>query len=165
MACTRNFTVCSPLNRLQGNSLGDNYLYSESNGAHSLSYMDFATDENGVWLIYRVKDRDQIAVSSINTETLQLQASWLLPSQKSRDLGNMFIACGVLYRVNSMTSPQAHIDWAYNLYTKRASKLSMTWLNTFGKATMINYNPRDQLLYIYDNGFLLTAALDIVYPN
>ncbi len=144
---------------------GDRYLYSESGNVHSLSYLDFATDENGLWVIYRMRGGQQIAVSNIHPENLQAKATWLLPRKQSENLGNIFIVCGVLYRVNSMTGSEAKVDWAYNLYTKRASKVNLDWRNLFGKSTMVNYNPVDQFLYVYDNGFLLTAALDIVEPN
>ena len=83
-------------------------------------------------------------LKSLDHETLEPLATWLLPKKHSRGVGNMFIACGVLYKVSSSSRRRAEVDWAFNLFTRRASRLRVGWHNLHSKTTMVNYNPVDQ---------------------
>lgn len=63
--------------------------------------MDFSLDENGLWVIYGLSNNNT-AVMKVDTATLQIQYTWNI-SVVHQKAGDMFIVCGVLYVVDSVT--------------------------------------------------------------
>lgn len=91
----------------------------------SQSYLDFSVDETGLWVIYNVlsgsEPMNNTAVAKLNPYSLEIEYVWnisvnnqvnlsrfppfsslLLCSGKQR-AGEMFVACGVLYAIDSST--------------------------------------------------------------
>lgn len=71
------------------------------------NYMDFSVDDNGLWVIYGVVDNNT-AVLKLDPFTLQIQLAWNI-TLKQQKAGDMFIVCGVLYAVDSVTDKTTNI--------------------------------------------------------
>lgn len=67
-----------------------------------INYIDLAVDENGLWAIYGLEDSNNTAVLHVNPSTLEIEYAWNISIKHNR-AGDMFIVCGVLYAVHSVT--------------------------------------------------------------
>lgn len=83
---------------------GDNYLYTTN-----YNYMDFSVDENGLWVVYGIPSSNHTAVMKVNTtQKMEIQYMWNI-SINHHLFGEMFVACGVLYAVDSITERNSKI--------------------------------------------------------
>ena len=83
---------------------GDNYLYTTN-----YNYMDFSIDENGLWVIYGIPSSNHTVVMKVNTTAkMEIQYMWNI-SINHHLFGDMFVACGVLYAVDSITERNSKI--------------------------------------------------------
>nr|XP_039261369.1 adhesion G protein-coupled receptor L2-like isoform X1 [Styela clava] len=124
--------------------------------------ISLSVDENGLWVIYP-RQRGLIAISKLDKDQLTLSKTWNTNLRTSESL-HTFIICGVLYSVSSSTGQIDYFyntnlkqekrgirisfdaDQAYNFRRRTRSRTSFRRYN----ATSVSYNPRDQLLYIWD---------------
>lgn len=67
-----------------------------------MNYVDLAVDENGLWVIYGLETSNNTAVLLVNPTTLVIEYGWNISIKHDR-AGDMFIVCGVLYAVHSVT--------------------------------------------------------------
>nr|CAH7752357.1 unnamed protein product [Callosobruchus chinensis] len=125
-------------------------LYSGQNNT-----VDFNVDDNGLWLIFGVPSSNNTAVMKVNVETMKAQYVWNI-SLEHQKVGEMFIVCGVLYAVDSVTERNTKIRFAYDLYKNNLLDVNLAFTNPFRKTTMLGYNPRSQDLYSWDKGNQLT---------
>ena len=72
--------------------------------------MDFAVDETGLWVIYGTGENNNTAVVKLNSTTLEIEHTWNISLNNHR-AGEMFIACGVLYAVDSVTDRNTKIRY------------------------------------------------------
>jgi hypothetical protein len=83
---------------------GSNYLYTTN-----YNYMDFSVDENGLWVIYGIPSTNHTIVMKVNTDRkMETQYMWNI-SINNHLFGEMFVACGVLYAVDSVTERNSKI--------------------------------------------------------
>lgn len=83
---------------------GNNYLYTTN-----YNYMDFSVDENGLWVIYGIPSTNHTVVMKVNTEhRMETEYMWNI-SINNHLFGEMFVACGVLYAVDSITERNSKI--------------------------------------------------------
>ena len=74
----------------------------------SQSYLDFSVDETGLWVIYGLQPTNNTAVAKLTPYSLELEFVWNISLNNQR-AGEMFIACGVLYAVDSVTDRSTKI--------------------------------------------------------
>ncbi|XP_049816320.1 uncharacterized protein LOC126263277 [Schistocerca nitens] len=129
---------------------GSNYLYSTDH-----NYIDFSVDDNGLWLIYALPDINNTIVMKVDTSTMQKQYMWNI-SVNHHEVGEMFVVCGVLYAVNSVTDRITKIAFALDLYTNNLQDVNLNFTNPFRRTTMIGYNHRNKELFTWDKGNQLT---------
>lgn len=138
--------------------IAEEYLYGQ---AHN--FVDFSIDENGLWVIYHYSNESFLVVSKLDWDTLKPIATYELKSHHIRDFSNSFIMCGVFYGINANPTKQSSIDFVYSLHQNRQLPVGrFDWTNPFESVTMVDYNPYDRLLYIYDKGRLLTVPVRVV---
>lgn len=70
--------------------------------------MDFALDENGLWVIYGLTATNNTAVIKLDAYSLEIQFGWNI-SLKHQKAGEVFIVCGVLYVVDSTQERRTNI--------------------------------------------------------
>ncbi|CAJ0959200.1 unnamed protein product, partial [Mesorhabditis belari] len=130
---------------------GDKYLFNAS-----LAYFDLAIDENALWVLYHYETEPFLSVAKVDIGNLTVYETHNLTLVNHTNLANGFVVCGVLYLVESSWDQASYISTAYDFYRLQYSKPNIKWVNLYGNANMISYNPYDKRLYTYDHGYLLT---------
>ncbi|KAL3090809.1 hypothetical protein niasHS_007184 [Heterodera schachtii] len=134
----------------------DDYLFNASK-----SYMDIAVDENALWLLFHFEDVPYLSVAKMDINNLSMYSMWNLTMINHTDVSNGFVLCGVLYLVRSSTELTTDISVAFDFYREKYRKPNIRWVNLYGNANHITYNPFDRRIYMYDHGYLLTLPARI----
>jgi hypothetical protein len=94
-------------------------------------------------------------------QELSLRRVIPLPEVSSRPFGSMFIVCGVLYALDSVSQPNAHISFAYDLYAYQEINLGtgIAFTNPFQSNNFITYNPAQQKIFGWDHSTLIEYPL------
>ncbi|XP_054021488.1 adhesion G protein-coupled receptor L2 isoform X12 [Melanerpes formicivorus] len=133
--------------------------------------IDLAVDENGLWVIYATEQNNgMIVISQLNPYTLRFEATWETAYDK-RAASNAFMICGVLYVVRSVyqdneseTGKNA-IDYIYNTRLSRGEHVEIPFPNQYQYIAAVDYNPRDNQLYVWNNNFILRYSLEFGPPD
>ncbi|KAL5235357.1 hypothetical protein ACI65C_002767 [Semiaphis heraclei] len=124
-----------------------------------MNYVDLAVEENGLWVIYGLEDSNNTAVLHVDPVTLEIEYAWNISIKHDR-AGDMFIVCGVLYAVHSVTERSTTIRFALDLYKNvRLNDVDLPFTNPFAHTTLIQYNPHNKELFTWDQGNLLTYPI------
>ncbi|KAM4700562.1 olfactomedin-4 [Discoglossus pictus] len=122
--------------------------------------IDFVVDESGLWVIYSTEaSTGNIVISKINETTLLVENTWQTRQYKPA-VSNAFIVCGVLYAVRPVNTRKEEIFYAFDTRTGEESRLSIMIDKVLETIQSINYSPADHKLCVYNDGYLLTYALE-----
>ncbi|KGL88612.1 Noelin-2, partial [Charadrius vociferus] len=115
------------------------------------SDIDFMVDENGLWAVYTTnQNAGNIVVSRVDPQTLEVLRSWDTGYPK-RSAGESFMICGTLYVTNSHLAG-AKIYFAYYTNTSSYEYTDIPFHNQYSHISMLDYNPRERVLYTWNNG-------------
>ncbi|XP_051978615.1 adhesion G protein-coupled receptor L3-like isoform X14 [Xyrauchen texanus] len=130
------------------------------------SDIDLAVDENGLWVIYATEQNNgRIVISQLNPYTLRVEGTWDTAYDK-RSASNAFMICGILYIVKSVYEDDDSeatgnkIDYIYNTELSKDGYLDIPFPNSYQYITAVDYNPRDNLLYVWNNYHVVKYSLD-----
>ncbi|XP_030310722.1 adhesion G protein-coupled receptor L2 isoform X5 [Calypte anna] len=133
--------------------------------------IDLAVDENGLWVIYATEQNNgMIVISQLNPYTLRFEATWETTYDK-RAASNAFMICGVLYVVRSVYQDNESetgkntIDYIYNTRLSRGEHVDIPFPNQYQYIAAVDYNPRDNQLYVWNNNFILRYSLEFGPPD
>ncbi|XP_072942798.1 uncharacterized protein [Epargyreus clarus] len=121
--------------------------------------VDFSADDNGLWAIYSIEGSNNTAVAKLsfdpNKDDLNIDYIWNI-SLNHKQVGEMFIVCGVLYALESATERDSKVTVAIDLYQSKPVEVALQFTNPFRKTTQLGYDHTHKELYSWDRGNQLT---------
>ncbi|XP_033637533.1 noelin-like [Asterias rubens] len=132
----------------------DRFAYT---GPSAAPKMDLTVDESGLWLIYS-NAQEMLVVSKVDEETLEFERTVVSSYPKNR-LGNCFIICKKVYCLNGATSYDSRVAFFMDSDSGFEGFVNVPFIIKYGSLSSIEYNPRDQLLYGWDNGHAVVYSL------
>ncbi|XP_009869202.1 PREDICTED: olfactomedin-4, partial [Apaloderma vittatum] len=136
---------------LPGAAIGNRFSYA----GVQWQDIDFAVDESGLWVIYSTEDSmGNIVISKLNDTTLDVLNTWQTRQYKP-SVSNAFMLCGVLYATRPLNTRKEEIFYMYDTSTGQEGRLSVIIDKKLDQIQSIDYNPADQRLYVYNDGYLV----------
>ncbi|KAG7263471.1 hypothetical protein CRUP_028957 [Coryphaenoides rupestris] len=115
------------------------------------SDIDLMADENGLWAVYTtIPNAGNIVISRLEPQSLEVLQTWDTGFPK-RSAGEAFMICGTLYVTNSHLAG-AKIYFAYYTNTSSYEYTDVPFHNQYSHISMMDYNPRERVLYTWNNG-------------
>lgn len=123
------------------------------------SGMDLAVDEQGLWVLWgSTGNSKRLYASKIDVVKNTVTQTWSLGTERMTSMGNAFVACGVIYCIDSY-SGKTTINFAYDTKTSKQWNPNIQFINQYGYNSMVDYNPRERVLYAWDSRRLVTYPL------
>ncbi|KAJ7367403.1 hypothetical protein OS493_040635 [Desmophyllum pertusum] len=80
--------------------------------------MDLAVDEQGLWVLFgSTSNNKRLSASKLDVDKNSITQTWNLNTEKMNTMGNAFVACGVIYCINSYSKRSTTINFAYDTKT------------------------------------------------
>ncbi|XP_016296528.1 olfactomedin-4-like [Sinocyclocheilus anshuiensis] len=132
--------------------LGTTYSYTD---------MDFVTDESGVYVIYATTSNfGNVIITKVETSNPPVLNQTWSTSLHKKTVTNTFMVCGVLYATRYLDKEIEEIFYSYDTKTNEERydlRIHIKKMQTNIK--YMNYNPRDHLLYVYSDAYIVTYEI------
>lgn len=122
------------------------------------TFIDLALDEQGLWAIHAEPENSgdgTIVLTKLDQGNLAVEHTWDT-SCTSKGAEAAFVLCGTLYVVyNTHFGGRSHVQCIYDVVdtVTSADLPALYFPKRYGKHSMIHYNPREQQLYAWDDGY------------
>jgi gliding motility-associated-like protein len=129
------------------------------------SDIDFATDENGLWVLYSTAaNSGRLVISKLDPSTLIATSTWNTASEPKTQMGNAFVINGKVYCIDSYSEENTVINYVYDTDSSTGVEAEIPWKNAglrYGSTylTSAHYNPTDGRIYAWDRGSLYTYTV------
>ncbi|KAK7117419.1 hypothetical protein R3I94_022858 [Phoxinus phoxinus] len=161
--CQFNMTTRSVSTVALPNDAGYNnkFPFAHLGATYTYTDMDFATDELGVYVIYATTSNfGNVIISKVETSNPPVFNQTWSTSLHKKTVTNTFMVCGVLYATRYLDKETEEIFYSYDTKTKEERfdlKINIKKMQT--NIQFLNYDPRDHLLYVYSDAYILTYEL------
>ena len=124
--------------------------------------LDLSVDENGLWVLYSLSSLSgRLCATLLDPLTLKSLRTYCgVSSESKQNMGNAFVACGVVYSIDSFRGPTTTINYAYDTNTESGSDPAINFVNKYSYNSMVTYNPREKVLYAWDSAHQVTYPLE-----
>ncbi|XP_052453611.1 olfactomedin-4 [Carassius gibelio] len=150
-------TVALPSDTGYENKFPFGYL----DNTYSYTDMDFATDEFGIYVMYATTSNfGNVVITKIETSSPPVLGQTWKTSLFKKTATNTFMVCGVLYATRYLDKETEQIFYSYDTKTMEERfdlKINIKKMQT--NIEFLNYDPRDHLLYVYSDAYILTYEL------
>lgn len=124
------------------------------------SGMDLAVDEQGLWVLWgSTGNSKRLYASKIDVFKNVIIQTWSLSTEPMSSMANAFVACGVIYCIDNHSSRSTTINFAYDTKTGKQWNPNIQFTNQYTYITMVDYNPREKVLYAWDRKRQVTYSL------
>lgn len=128
------------------------------------TYMDFAVDELGLWVIHADSEYGgNLVITKLDQISLAVDYTWDTQC-KSRDAEGAFFICGTLYVVyNSRFGGRSTVQCLFDIHDTIHSNESpvMFFPKRYTSHSSIHFNPKDKQLYAWDDGYQTIYKVEI----
>ncbi|KAM9814162.1 olfactomedin-like protein 3A [Neosynchiropus ocellatus] len=124
--------------------------------------MDLAVDEEGLWAIYATRQNEKyISLAKMEAAGLEIIQTWDTNCPRE-NAEAAFVICGTLYVVYNTKHPgRSRVQCVYDvngLVTNEEAPL-VYFPKRYGSHSGLKYNPQEQLLYAWDDGYQILYKL------
>ncbi|XP_029286773.1 olfactomedin-like protein 3A [Cottoperca gobio] len=124
--------------------------------------MDLAVDEEGLWAIYGTRQNERyISLAKMDANSLDIEQMWdtNCPTENAEAA---FVICSTLYVVYNTKQPgRSRIQCVFDvndMVTNEDAPL-VYFPKRYGAHSSLKYNPQEQLLYAWDDGYQILYKL------
>ncbi|TSQ92659.1 Olfactomedin-like protein 1 [Bagarius yarrelli] len=133
-------------------------------GLSSHTFLDFAVDEMGLWIIHADPDiGGNLVITRLDSKSLSVEHTWDTTC-KSHDAEGAFIVCGTLYVVyNSHSGGRSSIQCLFDIHDTIWIEESpvMYFPKRYSSHSSMHYDPQDKQIYAWDEGYQTIYHLDV----
>lgn len=124
--------------------------------------MDLAVDEEGLWAIYATRQNERhISVAKMDTNSLDIEQMWDTNCPRE-NAEAAFVICGTLYVAYNTKQPgRSRVQCVFDvngMVTNEEAPL-VYFPKRYGSHSSLKYNPQEQLLYAWDDGYQILYKL------
>ncbi|MGH0155229.1 UNVERIFIED_CONTAM: hypothetical protein FKN15_066897 [Acipenser sinensis] len=144
---------------------------SHGHGWQGHNEVTLGADEGGLWVAYPSLLEGELLLKRLDSEELLPRrgeggekAAWSTGLGRHR-YGLCFLVCGVLYVLELGAESEGVVFHAFDSHTGSHTSPALPFPARPATTllTQLSYNPRDRLLYGWDDGALLTYSLEFTY--
>ncbi|XP_058488034.1 olfactomedin-like protein 3A [Solea solea] len=124
--------------------------------------LDLAVDEEGLWAIYATRQNERhISVAKMDTNLLGIEQMWdtNCPQENAEAA---FVICGTLYVVYNTQQPgRSRLQCVFDVndMVTNEDAPQIYFPKRYGAHSSLKYNPQEQLLYAWDDGYQILYKL------
>lgn len=124
--------------------------------------VDLAVDEEGLWAIYATPENDRhISMAKMDANTLDIEQMWDTSCPRE-NAEAAFVICGTLYVVYNTKQPgRSRVQCVFDVNDMVTSDDAplVYFPKRYGAHSSLKYNPLEQLLYAWDDGYQILYKL------
>lgn len=124
--------------------------------------LDLAVDEEGLWAIFATRQNERyISLAKMDATSLDIEQMWDTNCpRESAEAG--FVICGTLYVVYNTRQPgRSRVQCVFDVNGMISSDEAplVYFPKRYGAHSSLKYNPQEQLLYAWDDGYQILYKL------